>query len=421
MKRIYFVAGLFVLALIGCGAPNAMTPTAALKPNVNATAIPSAAAQNAPSVMAVTPSLTSASATQVSNPASAPTKVVAPAGPIHLPAGFGISVFASGLSVPRNMAIGPDGELYVAERGKGRIVRLADRNHDGISDGIEVIAPDFDRPSSLAFIKDDSLYVSTPTQVFRLSDPDANGVFQKREVVIDGLPGPQDHFTRTLLFSPDGSSLFIQIGSSRNICQERDERRATIMRFNPDGSGGAIYARGLRNAVGTTFRPATNELWATNNGTDNLGDDQPPDTIQIVQQDEDYGWPRCHAGTIVDPEFGGANGCNDVAQPLINLQAHSAALGLAFYNGTQFPPEYRGDLFVAFHGSIFRSVPTGYKVVRIHFTNSQPGAPQDFVTGWLQGNRAWGRPVDLVTAADGSLLVSDDSGGMIYRIYYAGS
>jgi glucose/arabinose dehydrogenase len=348
--------------------------------------------------------------------------VIAPPGQINLPSGFGISVFASGLNTPRNIAIGPDGELYVAERGRGRIIRLADRNHDGVSDGIEVIAEGFNTPSSLAFYKDGSLYVSTPTQVFRLTQPDANGVFQKRDVVIDGLSGPQDHFTRTLLFSPDWASLFIQIGSSCNVCQESDTRRATIMRFNSDGSGGAVYARGLRNAVGITFRPGTNELWTTNNGTDNLGDDKPPDTIQIVQQGQDYGWPRCHAGTIVDPQFGGADGCNGVAKPLVEIQAHSAALGLTFYSGTKFPAEYRGELFVALHGSIFRSVPTGYKVVRIHLSNGQPsGGVQDFATGWLRGGGAFGRPVDLVTAPDGSLFVSDDSGGRIYRIFFGGS
>jgi glucose/arabinose dehydrogenase len=347
--------------------------------------------------------------------------VVALAGQINLPPGFGISVFASGLDTPRNLAIGPDGQLYVAERGRGRIVRLPDRNHDGVSDGIEVIAQGFNTPSSQAFYKNGSLYVSTATQVFRLSQPDANGVFQKREVVIDGLPGPQGHFTRTLLFSPDWSSLFIQIGSSCNVCNESDSRRATIMRFNPDGSGGAIYVRGLRNAVGITFRPGTNELWATNNGTDNLGDNLPPDTIQIVQQGQDYGWPRCHAGTIADPQFGRSTACNGVAKPLVELQAHSAALGLTFYTATQFPSDYRGDLFVALHGSIYRSVPTGYKVVRIHIANGQPGPVQNFATGWLLSNgRAWGRPVDVLTAPDGSLFVSDDSGGYIYRIFYGG-
>jgi glucose/arabinose dehydrogenase len=440
MSRFWIVTVLSIVTLAGCagtGTPR-VTPTVAPAATGTPGPQPSAAfGQTSPSAAPAatgtrahssTPSSTHTAPTEApatpasaTNPVAASTRVVAPAGQINLPPGFGLSVFAGGLDTPRNLAIGPDGQLYVAERGRGRIVRLPDRNHDGVSDGIEVIAQGFNTPSSLAFYKDGSLYVSTATQVFRLSQPDANGVFQKREVVIDGLPGPQDHFTRTLFFSPDWSSLFIQIGSSCNICNESDSRRATIMRFNPEGSGGAIYARGLRNAVGITFRPGTNELWATNNGTDNLGDNLPPDTIQIVQQGQDYGWPRCHAGTIPDPQFGGATACNGVAKPLVELQAHSAALGLTFYTGTQFPSDYRGDLFVALHGSIFRSVPTGYKVVRIHVADGQPGPVQDFATGWLLSNgRAWGRPVDVLTAPDGSLFVSDDSGGKIYRIFYGG-
>ncbi len=439
-SRFWIVALLAVVTLAGCagtGTQETVPATALAAPSTpgpQPSAAFTRAAQTAPppatgaetqqpAPTSISPAVTPAATVLASptNPAAPPTRVIPPPGQITLPPGFGISVFASGLNTPRNIAIGPDGQLYVAERGAGRIVRLPDRNHDGVSDGIVVIAEGFDTPSSLAFYKDGSLYVSTATQVFRLSQPDANGIFQKREVVIDGLPSRQGHFTRTLLFSPDWSSLFIQIGSSCNVCNESDPRRATIMRFNPDGGGGAIYAQGLRNAVGMTFRPGTSELWATNNGTDNLGDDQPPDTIQIVQVGLDYGWPRCHAGNIPDPQFGGAGACAGVAKPLSDLQAHSAALGLTFYSGAQFPPDYRGDLFVALHGSIYRSVPTGYQVVRIHFENGQPGPVQDFATGWLlRGGRAWGRPVDVLTAPDGSLLLSDDSGGIIYRIFYAG-
>lgn len=402
--------------------PPATTTTQTVLPTPGTTAptvspVPTPAARLSP-----TPGTgvgTAPSATAAAVPVA--TRVVAPAGQITLPAGFGISVFASGLNTPRNLAFGTDGYLYVAERGAGRIVRLADRNHDGLSDGLEVIAQGFDRPSSLAFHPNGSLYVSTPTQVFRLSQPNAAGVFQKRELLIDGLPGPLDHFTRTLLFSADGASLFIQVGSSCNVCVESDARRATIMRFNADGSGGAVYAKGLRNAVGITFRPGTAELWATNNGTDNLGDNVPPDTVQIVQQGQDFGWPRCHAGTIVDPTFGGGGACNGVAAPLVKIQAHSAALGLAFYSGARFPADYQGDLFVALHGSIYRSAPTGYKLVRIHLTNGRPAAnAEDFATGWLlSSGKEWGRPTDVLSGPDGSLYVSDDSGGKIYRIFYS--
>jgi glucose/arabinose dehydrogenase len=239
-------------------------------------------------------------------------------------------------------------------------------------------------------------------------------------VVIDGLPSGH-HRTRTILFSPDYSALFVSIGSSCNLCAEEDERRATIMRFNPDGSGGQVYARGLRNAVGIAFRPGSEELWATNNGADLMGDDLPPETVYAVREGEDYGWPRCHAGRIVDPEFGEAGACSGAPDPAIEITAHSAPLGLAFYTGEQFPADYRGDLFVALHGSWNRTVPTGYKVVRIPMDGGKRGKVEDFATGWLPENgQHWGRPVDVVTGAEGSLFVSDDSGGRIYRIFYVG-
>ncbi len=342
-----------------------------------------------------------------------------PEQPIALPPGFVIGVYARGLANPRMLTIGPDGQLYVAERGAGRIVRLPDLDNDGNADAIQVVASNLERPSSLAFYQDGSLYVGETTRILRLSEPDGQGVFQKRETVIGGLPSG-GHNTRTVLFSPDWQTLFVSVGSSCNVCEEADPRRAAIVRYNPDGSGEAVFARGLRNAVGITFRPGTDELWATNNGRDLLGDDSPPETVNLVQPGLDFGWPRCHAGRIVDPEFGGPGACQGVAPPAVEMQAHSAPLGLAFYTGDQFPADYQGSLFVAFHGSWNRSVPTGYKVVRIPFINGLPGPVQDFAVGWLVGGAAWGRPVDVRPGPDGSLFISDDAGGIIYRVYYTG-
>jgi len=356
---------------------------------------------------------------------AAPTRVIPPADTLNLPPGFGVSTFAQGLRDPRMMALGPDGQLYVAERGAGRIVRLPDRDGDGVADGVEVVAEGLDAPSSIAFYQDGSLYAGETKRVLRLSAPDEadeyiRGVFQERETIVDGLPSG-GHATRTVLFSPDGSALFVSIGSSCNVCVEEDARRAAIMRYNPDGSGGQVYAQGLRNAVGITFRPGTGELWATNNGRDWLGDDQPPETVYHLHEGDNAGWPYCHSGRIVDPDYGGPNSCDGVVAPAVEMQAHSAPLGLTFYTGAQFPEEYRGDLFVAFHGSWNRAVPTGYKVVRIPIQDGQAGQAQDFATGWLRANGSqWGRPVDVLTGADGSLFVSDDSGGSIYRIFYAG-
>jgi glucose/arabinose dehydrogenase len=318
------------------------------------------------------------------------------------------------------LAIGPDKALYVAERGAGRIVRLVDANQDGQADGIEVVAAGLNQPNSLAFRPDGSLYVSETTRVWRFSNPNAQGIYQDRQVIIDHLPSG-GHATRTLLFSPDGSALYVSIGSSCNVCLESDKRRATIMVFNPDGSGGRVYASGLRNAVGITFRPGTQELWATNNGRDNLGDTLPPETVYQVEDGKDYGWPRCYAGRIIDPDFGSPNSCQGVPTPVVEMQAHMAPLGLNFYNGAQFPAEYQGNLFIALHGSWNSSVPVGYKVMRIPISGSQIGQAEDFATGWLAPDGSvWGRPVDVLTAPDGSLFVSDDSGGVIYRIFYKG-
>jgi glucose/arabinose dehydrogenase len=183
-----------------------------------------------------------------------------------------------------------------------------------------------------------------------------------------------------------------------------------------------MFATGLRNAVGLALHPVTGDVWATNNGRDWLGDDLPPETINVVKEGADFGWPRCHAGDLVDPEFGGESGCSGVTAPALKMQAHSAPLGLAFYTGSVFPEPYRGDLFVAFHGSWNRSAPTGYKVVRVHFAaDGSPGAPEDFATGFLDADRTMhGRPVGLATGPDGALYISDDKGGYIYRVSYVG-
>jgi len=338
---------------------------------------------------------------------------------IALPPGFEISVFADGLDGPRMMTTGPDGQVFVAERGAGKILRLPDVDQDGKADQVEIMAEGLDAPSSLAFYQDGSLYVGETTRVLRFPPLGEKQSFDQPQVVIDDLPSG-GHNTRTVLFSPDYSDLFVSIGSSCNICEEDDQRRAAIMRYNPDGSAGRVFAAGLRNAVGITFRPGTDELWATNNGRDFLGDDLPPETVYLVQEGKHYGWPRCHSGRISDPDFGSPSACQDIESPMVEMQAHSAPLGLEFYSGKAFPGEYQGDLFVAFHGSWNRSSPVGYKIVRIPMQGDTIGKVEDFAVGWLENGSSWGRPVDVLTAPDGSLLVSDDAGGRIYRIYYAG-
>jgi glucose/arabinose dehydrogenase len=214
--------------------------------------------------------------------------------------------------------------------------------------------------------------------------------------------------------------LYLSVGSSCNVCEEKDPRRAAIWRYNADGSGGEPFAIGLRNAVGIAFHPDSGELWVTNNGRDGMGDDVPPETINQPKLGDDFGWPRCHAGEVIDPQFGSEGACEGVAQPAILMQAHSAPLGLTFASGDQLAP-FSGDMLVAFHGSWNRSEPTGYKIVRIPFeSGSATGEVFDIVTGWLlPGGDRWGRPVDVIVAHDGSLMISDDEAGRIFRLSLA--
>jgi glucose/arabinose dehydrogenase len=371
-----------------------------------------------PSRSTVGPAPTAVPLQAAAGPADLP-GLALPQNPVSLPPGFAINVFIQGLSGTRMMAFGPDGYLYVADRGSNRVLRFRDTDGDGDADSQQTVGRGLRGPNSLAFYQDGSLYVGLVDSVVRLSQPDDLGAFQQRQVIIDGLPS-EGHNTRTVLFSPDYRYLYISIGSSCNVCLEGDPRRAAIVRYEPDGSAEQVYARGLRNAVGITFRPGTSELWSTNNGRDLLGDDQPPDTVQMVKEGDDFGWPRCHAGRIADPDFGGQKACQGVVKPQVELDAHSAPLGLTFYNGDQFPEEYRGGLFIAYHGSWNRSEPTGYKVVFIPFSGGKPGPVQDFAVGWLVDGSSWGRPVDVVVGPDGSLFVSDDAGGVVYRIFYRG-
>ncbi|MCA9896638.1 MAG: sorbosone dehydrogenase family protein [Ardenticatenaceae bacterium] len=342
---------------------------------------------------------------------------------ISLPDGFAIQVFAEGLRGPRFMAVGPDSVLYVADRGNDRIVALPDANGDGQADEIRVVAEGLNNPHNLIF-HEGSWYVAVTEGVVRLNDSDGDGVAESFTTLLDTFLPPGQHSSRTIAFLPDGR-LLISAGSTCNVCEEEDPRRAAITVYDsPVGqdqlTGEQIYASGLRNAVGLTIHPETGQLWVTNNGRDLLGDDLPPETVYSVTEGGDYGWPSCHSGTVVDPEFGFDGACAVAGKPVVTIQAHSAPLGLTFYTGDAFPAEYQGDLFVALHGSWNRSVPTGYKIVRVPLDGSIATGPvEDFATGWLNeaDYSSNGRPVGVTVGADGALYVSDDKGGYIYRIY----
>lgn len=329
---------------------------------------------------------------------------------LRVPTGFAVSVFAPNLGGVRYLVVGPDNVVYASRPDAGVIVKLPDANHDGIADSAVVVARGLREPFGIAF-RGDTMYVAEMTSVKRF-DPGAAAPV----TVVPRLPSG-GHSTRTVVFGPDGR-MYVSVGSSCNLCDESDSMRAAVLQFNPDGSGGRVFARGLRNSVGLAFHPTTGELWATNNDRDNLGDEVPPERINIVKDGRYYGWPRCYLPGTRNPEYSNAD-CSTVEPPAITFQAHSAPLGLAFYGGTTFPREYRGDVFVAYHGSWNRSVPTGAKVVRVRVNGGRPVGVEDFIVGWQRpdGSR-WGRPVGVVSAPDGALLVSDDMGGKIWRVSY---
>lgn len=340
---------------------------------------------------------------------------------LRLPPGFRVGVFAAGLEGARFMALGPGGEVYVgsASGGRaGRVSRLLDQDGDGVAEAAQAFVEGLRLSHSVAY-RGGWLYVGETHQVVRVQDADGDGVAERREVVVPDLPEGGSHFTRTIAFGPDGM-LYVSIGSTCNVCLEQDPRRATVMRFRPDGSGGEIFAAGLRNSVGLAFHPRTGELWATDNGRDRLGDDFPPDELNVVRQGQHYGWPRCNADRQPDPDFGDPAFCATTASPALGFQAHSAALGLAFAGSMRLPAAFEDSLFVAFHGSWDRGVPTGYRIVRVTQQNDLPVRYDDFVIGWGDTSPAWGRPVDVLVAADGSLLISDDRVGAIYRVSYEG-
>jgi len=339
-----------------------------------------------------------------------------PGGNINLPAGFKISVFAAGLNKPRLMAYAPNGDLFVTNLG-GQVAVLPDRNADGIADEVKIYASNLNQPHGIAFHKG-YLYIAEEGRVirYRYGEGDLKATADP-ETIISGVPTGAGHSTRTIAFGPD-DRLYLSVGSSCNVCEETDAQRAAITVYDENGGNKQLYAKGLRNAVGLTFAPGSNNLWTVVNGRDGIGDNVPPEILAQPQAGEDFGWPYCYGDRQFDRDFGrkDASYCQQVALPDLKMQAHSAPLGLDFYTASKFPTAYRGGLFIGFHGSWNRSQPTGYKLVYVPFKDGTPQPTMDFATGWLGGK--WGRPVAPLTASDGSLLLTDDRAGVVYRITY---
>ena len=345
---------------------------------------------------------------------------VADAQEITVPTGFRVDVFADRLGGARALAVDPHGVLFASVTSQGRVVALPDRRGVGRATDVVTVIKDLDLPHGMAFHRG-YLYVAETGRVLRYRYHAATQSAAEPRVVVAGLPHGAHHWTRSIAFGRDGK-LYVAIGSSCDVCRERDPRRAAIVRYNADGSGEERFAGGLRNPVGLAFHPTTGALWTAVNERDWAGGAAPPDYVTEVRRGATYGWPACFAegGTLQrDLTFNGATDCRDGALPSLELAPHVAPLGLAFYTHAQFPSDYVGDLFVALHGSRLGLAPAGYKIARVRFREGRPTGMQDFSSGWRHGDRILGRPVDLAVGRDGSLYVSDDHADRIHRVTYA--
>lgn len=353
------------------------------------------------------------------------------------PPGFKVELAASGLSNPRNIVAAPDGNLFFAESGAGEVKVLHGINSQGKAEEIEVFASGLHRPFGIAFYppgpNPEYLYIANTDSVVRYAY--RNGDLRARgssETVVPELPGSTrlsrgGHWTRNLVFDRDGKKMYVSVGSRTNDQTQwgsglLEKDRADILEYNPDGSGMRVYASGIRNPVGLAVDPATGQLWTSVNERDGLGDNLPPDYITHVTPAGFYGWPWYYIGPNQDPRHKGEQPelKDKVLLPDVLLQAHSASLCLAFYQGQQFPQQYRGQIFAAEHGSWNRSRRTGYKViVALRESGKATGEYEDFLTGFVTpGGDVWGRPVGVAVASDGSLLVTDDGSNSIWRVSY---
>jgi glucose/arabinose dehydrogenase len=341
---------------------------------------------------------------------------------LHLPPGFHVSIFADRLGEPRGMLLAPNGDVILSEPGEGKITILRDANHDGVAEQRFTFASGLDSPYGLAFYRE-WLYVGNENAVVRFAYAAGQTKAAAKAQHITSLP-PGGHSTRGVVFNRTGTKMYVSIGSSSNVSAGEPPERAAIVEFNPDGSGKRIFAGGMRNPVGMAWEPVTGALWTVINERDGLGDELVPDYATSVQAGAFYGWPYAYLGPHEDPRRAGERPdlVAKTIAPSVLIQAHSAPLGIVFYQGAMFPPAYRGRAFVALHGSWNRERRTGYKIISIPFSNGHPtGGYDDFIAGWMPDETSrmvWGRPVGLLVLGDGSMLISDDGGEKIWRVTY---
>ncbi|MDO8836472.1 MAG: sorbosone dehydrogenase family protein [Vicinamibacterales bacterium] len=368
-------------------------------------------------VLALTACLAQAGGVSVS--AQVPASGRLPLDTITLPPGFSISVYADNVPNARSLALGPKGTLFVSTRAAGNVYAVRDTNNDGRADEVVTLATGLNMPNGVA-VRDGALYVAEISRVWRYDNIESSLKSPPKPVLInESFPTERHHGWKFIAFGPDGW-LYVPVGAPCNVCEREDPRFASIMRMKTDGSGAEVFAGGVRNTVGFDWHPTTKELWFTDNGRDMMGDDLPPDELnRAPSKGLHFGFPYCHAGTIADPEFGSKKPCSAFVPPARALGPHVAALGMRFYTGSMFPAAYRNQVFIAEHGSWNRSTPIGYRVMLAKLSGNTVTGYDVFAQGWLRGSRAWGRPVDVLVMPDGSLLVSDDLAGVVYRITYS--
>ena len=336
---------------------------------------------------------------------------------IELPEGFHIRIYAEGVTGARSMSLSPDGTLFVGTRPSGRVYALRDEDGDHSAERVIVLARGLNNPNGVA-VKNGDLYVAEINRILRYRNIEAQlDNPPQPEIVNDAFPTDRSHGWKFIRFGPDGL-LYVPVGAPCNICN-RGDPYASIGKLDANGTFG-IIARGIRNTVGFDWHPETGELWFTDNGRDRMGDDVPPDELNRITADgQHFGYPYCHGASIADPVFGDQRSCGEFIAPVQNLGPHVAALGMRFYTGNMFPEEYHNQIFIAEHGSWNRSSKIGYRVTLVRLNGNRAVSYEPFAEGWLQGESNWGRPVDVLVMPDGSLLVSDDQAGLIYRISYS--
>lgn len=338
---------------------------------------------------------------------------------ITLPPGFKIEVYAHDLPNARSLELSPAGTLFVGSRDAGNVYAVKDENKDHIADRKMTIASGLDQPNGVA-LKDGDLYVAEISKIWKYSQIESHLDQPQKEIFYDKYPNKAHHGWKYIAFGPDGN-LYVPVGAPCNICESDDEVFATITRIDMATKTHEIVHRGIRNTVGFAWHPQTNEMWFTDNGGDRMGDDIPACELNYAPKDGmHFGFPYCHQGDLPDPQLGKKGNCADFAPPAQKLGAHVAPLGMEFYTGTMFPEAYRNHIFIAEHGSWDRSVPIGYRVMMVRLEGNKAISYEPFAEGWLQGGEAWGRPVDIELMPDGSMLVSDDKAGVVYRISYDG-